>query len=102
MTIASPWCISRSNKAPAAVPFPSEVVDRFLKPQFRVEHEWPGVVTASDPSNDLWASLVDEPMVPLHGCDTQLQQFSRHHNACARGYKRVYRPGYLGHIGEGN
>ena len=43
-----PWFISPSNKALATVPFPSGMVGRFLKPQFRAEHEWSGVVTASD------------------------------------------------------
>jgi len=42
------WFISQSDEALATVPFPSGMVGRFLKPQIRAEHEWPGVVTAGD------------------------------------------------------
>ena len=42
------WFISPSNKALATVPFPSGMVGRFLKPQLRAQHEWPGLVTACD------------------------------------------------------
>ena len=41
-----PWFISPSNKALATVPFPSGMVGRFLKPQFRAQHERPGFPTA--------------------------------------------------------
>ena len=37
-----------SNKALARVPFPSGMVGRFLEPQLRAQHEWPGLVTARD------------------------------------------------------
>jgi hypothetical protein len=48
----------------------------FWRPQIRVEDEWTGVVTASDLSNNLCASLVDQAMAQLHRCETRLQQRS--------------------------
>ena len=41
-----PWFINWSNNALATVPFPSGMVGRFLKPQFRAQHERPGFLTA--------------------------------------------------------
>jgi hypothetical protein len=38
-----------AEQCPAAVPFPSGMVGRLSRPQFRVEYEKTGVVTASDP-----------------------------------------------------
>ena len=43
-----PRFLSPSNKAPATAPFPSEMVARFLKPQFRAQAERPGFPTAKD------------------------------------------------------
>ena len=41
-----PWFINWSNNALATVSFPSGMVGRFLKPQFRAQHERPGFLTA--------------------------------------------------------
>src|SRR5208337_762150 len=41
-----PRFLSPSNKAPATAPFPSEMVARFLKPQFCAQVERPGFPTA--------------------------------------------------------
>ena len=66
------WFISGSNKALATVPFPSGMVGRFLKPQLRAQHEWPGLVTACDHvKRPLGLAFVDEPMAQLHGCARQ-------------------------------
>ena len=66
------WFISPSNKALATVPFPSGMVVRFLKPQNRVQHEWPGFVTAcAHFERPLGLALVDEPMAQLHECARQ-------------------------------
>src|SRR5208337_3265412 len=49
-------------------PSPSGMVGRFLKPQIRAQHEWPGFVTANDHiRRPPGLALVDEPMAQLHG-----------------------------------
>src|SRR5271165_59966 len=68
-----PWFINWSNNALATVPFPSGMVGRFLKPQFRAQHERPGFLTARNHvRRPLGLALVDEPMAQLHGCATHV------------------------------
>ena len=56
------------DKALATAPSPSGMVGRFLKPQIRAQHEWPGFVTANDHiGRPPGLALVDEPMAQLHG-----------------------------------
>ena len=68
-----PWFINWSNNALATVPFPSGMVGRYLKPQFRAQHERPGFLTARNHvRRPLGLALVDEPMAQLHGCATHV------------------------------
>ena len=79
------WFISGSNKALATVPFPSGMVGRFLKPQLRAQHEWPGLVTACDHvKRPLGLAFVDEPMAQLHGWPGKGGPPYIKHNACKR------------------
>ena len=82
------WFTSQSNKALVTVPFASKVVCRRPKPEFRAQHERPGFLRLATTLNNLWDSLVEEPMAQLHGCATQFRIYSVQHNARARGHKR--------------
>jgi hypothetical protein len=67
-----PWFIGWSNNALATGPFLSGMVGRFLKPQFRAQHERLGFSTARNHvRRPLCLALVDQPMAQLHGCETR-------------------------------
>lgn len=84
-----PWFISWSNNALATASFHSGMVGRFLRSQFRAQHERPGLVTASDHvERPLSLALVDELMARLHGCAWHFASDSLQHIAYASGHKR--------------
>ena len=64
-----PWLESPPNKALATAPFPSGMVGRFPEAPFSRSTRKAGLSDGKRPySNDLWAALVDEPMVQFQGC----------------------------------
>jgi len=89
-----PWFISWSNNALATVPFPSRMVDHFLKPQFRAQHARLGFLTASDQvERPLSLALVDEPMVQLQGCAPHFKKLASAYRPGLRAQARRVRKG---------
>jgi len=77
-----------AGQVPAAVPFPSGMVGRLPKPQFRVEYERTGVVTASDPIKRplrLPRRLADGPTAQVRNAVTTT--LNNNHKASGRAHK---------------
>jgi hypothetical protein len=73
------------EQGPAAAPFPSGMVRRLSKPQFRVEYERTGVVTSSDPIKRplrLPRRSTDGPTAQVPNAVTTT--LNNHHKACGR------------------
>jgi hypothetical protein len=78
-----------AEQGPAAVPFPSGMVGRLPKPQFRVEYERTGVVTASDPIKRplrLPRRSADGPTAEVRNAVTTT--LNNNHKASGRAHKR--------------